>query len=47
LYEALLGEDEVLPNQVYEKIYVEKKSVVDAKILIELIDEFECHAMKF
>jgi len=41
MYEELLGEDEVHPDQVYEKIYVGKTSEVDVDILIGLIDEFE------
>jgi len=47
MYKGLLGIDETYLNQVYEKNYVGKKIVVDVKILIELINEFECHAMKF
>lgn len=43
MYEELLGEDEILPGQVYEKIYVGKTRVVDADILIDLIEEFERH----
>ena len=41
MYEELLGEDEVHPDQVYEKIYVGKTSVVDNEILIGLIERFE------
>ena len=41
MYEELLGEDEVHPDQVYEKIYVGKTSEVDNGVLIELIDRFE------
>src|SRR5690625_1123248 len=41
MYEELLGEDEVHPDQVYEKIYVGKTSEVDNVVLIELIDRFE------
>src|SRR5699024_4567159 len=39
--EGVLGEGEVHPDQVYEKIYVGKTSEVDSKVLIELSDHFE------
>jgi len=43
MYEELLGEDEVHPDQVYEKIYVGKTSEVDDQVLLELLDQFEQH----
>src|SRR5699024_267835 len=41
MYEELLGEDEVHPDQVYEKIYVGKTSEVYSQLLTGLIDQFE------
>src|SRR5699024_10747846 len=41
MYEELLGEDEVHPDQVYEKIYVGKTSDVDGDILMDLIEQFK------
>ncbi|MFC2947709.1 polysaccharide biosynthesis protein [Virgibacillus sediminis] len=41
MYEELLGEDEVYPDQVYEKIYVGKKIEVEAGLILNLIDQFE------
>ncbi|MCT2534628.1 polysaccharide biosynthesis protein [Aquibacillus koreensis] len=40
MYEELLGEDEVMPGEVYEKIYVGRTVEVDSGRLIELIDAF-------
>ncbi|WP_407269703.1 polysaccharide biosynthesis protein [Radiobacillus sp. PE A8.2] len=40
MYEELLGEDEVLPGEVYEKIYVGRTVEVDSRRLVELIDRF-------
>ncbi|GGJ95022.1 UDP-N-acetylglucosamine 4,6-dehydratase [Lentibacillus kapialis] len=39
MYEELLGEDEVLPGEVYEKIYVGRTVEVDPKLLIDFIDQ--------
>ena len=41
MYEELLGEDEVLPGEVYEKIYVGKTVEVDMKVVLNLIKQFE------
>ena len=41
MYEELLGEDEVHPDQVYEKIYIGKTSEVDGEVLIDLIERFD------
>ncbi|MBY7144610.1 polysaccharide biosynthesis protein [Virgibacillus sp. NKC19-3] len=40
LYEELLGEDEVLPGEVYEKIYVGRTVEVDPGVLVDLIAQF-------
>jgi FlaA1/EpsC-like NDP-sugar epimerase len=40
MYEELLGEEEILPGEVYEKIYVGRTIDVDADVLIELIQRF-------
>ncbi len=37
LYEELLGEDEILPGQVYEKIYVGRTTEVDERYIDDLI----------
>ncbi|MFD1446644.1 polysaccharide biosynthesis protein [Oceanobacillus profundus] len=41
MFEELLGEDEVLPGEVYEKIYVGKTVEVDMKVVLNLIKQFE------
>ncbi|WP_404455410.1 polysaccharide biosynthesis protein [Virgibacillus necropolis] len=41
MYEELLGEDEVLPGEVYEKIYVGRTVEVDSSLFYELIDRFD------
>ncbi|OZU88243.1 hypothetical protein CIL03_11350 [Virgibacillus indicus] len=44
MYEELLGEDEVHPDAVYEKIYVGRTVEVDRKLLVDLIDGFDGYA---
>ncbi|UJL45821.1 polysaccharide biosynthesis protein [Virgibacillus sp. NKC19-16] len=44
LYEELLGEDEVLPGEVYEKIYVGRTVEVDPDVLVDLIARFNQYA---
>lgn len=41
MYEELLGEDEVLPGEVYEKIYVGRTVEVDQELLNNLIRQFD------
>ncbi|GAA0606337.1 nucleoside-diphosphate sugar epimerase/dehydratase [Virgibacillus siamensis] len=41
MYEELLGEDEVLPGEVYEKIYIGRTIEVDSGLLVDLIERFE------
>lgn len=41
LFEELLNEDEILPGEVYDKIYVGRTTQVNYKALVELIDQFE------
>ncbi|WP_373893849.1 polysaccharide biosynthesis protein [Virgibacillus sp. CBA3643] len=41
LYEELLGDDEVLPGEVYEKIYVGRTIEVDPDVLVDLVDGFD------
>lgn len=41
MYEELLGEDEILPGEVYDKIYVGRTVEVDRKQLDALIDQFD------
>src|SRR5699024_5160096 len=41
MYEELLDEDEILPGEVYEKIYVGRTSAVDTTSLIRFINQFE------
>src|SRR5690625_2643859 len=41
MYEELLGENEIHPGPVYEKIYVGKTNYVDERTLNRLIDTFE------
>ncbi|MFC4557944.1 polysaccharide biosynthesis protein [Virgibacillus kekensis] len=40
MYEELLGEDEVHPDAVYEKIYVGRTSMVDSALLNKVIADF-------
>ncbi|WP_449355152.1 polysaccharide biosynthesis protein [Virgibacillus natechei] len=46
MYEELLGEDEVLPGEVYEKIYVGRTVEVDPNVLVDLIDRFDSYALE-
>ncbi|WP_010648187.1 polysaccharide biosynthesis protein [Oceanobacillus massiliensis] len=41
MYEELLGEDEVHPDAVYEKIYVGRTVEVDSQLLLNLINRFD------
>ncbi|PAV31667.1 hypothetical protein CIL05_00105 [Virgibacillus profundi] len=41
MFEELLGEDEVHPDAVYEKIYVGRTVEVDASMLVDLMDKFD------
>ncbi|GGM32025.1 UDP-N-acetylglucosamine 4,6-dehydratase [Paraliobacillus quinghaiensis] len=41
MYEELLGDGEILPGEVYEKIYVGRTIDVDIDRLLDLIDRFE------
>ncbi|AVR00356.1 hypothetical protein OBCHQ24_15545 [Oceanobacillus iheyensis] len=41
MFEELLGEDEVHPGEVYEKIYVGRTMQVDKQLFLDLIDSFE------
>src|SRR5699024_10741495 len=41
MYEELLGEDEIHPGEVYEKIYVGRTMEVDGEQVEQLIDDFE------
>ncbi|WP_040978339.1 polysaccharide biosynthesis protein [Oceanobacillus jeddahense] len=41
MYEELLNEDEVFPDQVYEKIYVGRTVEVDRQLIIDLLDQYE------
>ncbi|WP_174614770.1 polysaccharide biosynthesis protein [Virgibacillus ihumii] len=41
MYEELLGDDEVLPGEVFEKIYVGRTVEVDFLVVDEVIDRFE------
>ncbi|ASN04225.1 polysaccharide biosynthesis protein [Virgibacillus necropolis] len=41
MFEELLGADEVLPGEVYEKIYVGRTVEVDPDVLLYLIDRFD------
>lgn len=40
MYEELLNEDEIHPEQVFDKIYIGKTTTVDLEIIDGLIDEF-------
>ncbi|SEO25140.1 NDP-sugar epimerase, includes UDP-GlcNAc-inverting 4,6-dehydratase FlaA1 and capsular polysaccharide biosynthesis protein EpsC [Amphibacillus marinus] len=46
MFEELLGEDEVLPGEVYEKIYVGRTHAVDTSELIKLIHRFDSYNNK-
>lgn len=41
MYEELLGDDEVLPGEVYDKIYVGRTVEVDGSMLDSLVESFE------
>ncbi|MFB4167253.1 polysaccharide biosynthesis protein [Virgibacillus sp. JSM 102003] len=41
MYEELLGDDEVLPGEVYDKIYVGRTVAVDPSTLVNLVGSFE------
>src|SRR5690625_1663173 len=41
MYEELLGEDEILPGEVYEKIYVGRTIEVDQSLVDNLIANFD------
>lgn len=43
MYEELLGEDEILPGEVYEKIYVGRTIEVDPKMIEDLLTEFDTY----
>jgi len=40
MYEELLGEDEILPGQIYDKIYIGKTVDVDERQIDEVIEHF-------
>ncbi len=46
MYEELLGEDEIHPDAVYEKIYVGKTVEVDREAFIQLINSFNNYEIK-
>lgn len=41
MYEELLNENEVLPGEVYEKIYVGRTVEVESKVVLDLIGQFD------
>ncbi|WP_340002310.1 nucleoside-diphosphate sugar epimerase/dehydratase [Oceanobacillus sp. FSL K6-0127] len=41
MYEELLGEDEIHPGEVYEKIYVGRTIEVDTEIVLRLIEQLD------
>lgn len=41
MYEELLGKDEILPGEIYDKIYVGRTIEVDRTLLTDLIDRFD------
>ncbi|MFZ3577500.1 polysaccharide biosynthesis protein [Virgibacillus sp. DJP39] len=45
MFEELLGEGEVLPGEVYEKIYVGRTVEVDPELLLYLIGRFEAYSL--
>ena len=49
MFEELLGEDEILPGEVYEKIYVGRTVEVDPRLIETLVDNlntFDCVELK-
>lgn len=46
MYEELLGEDEILPGEVYEKIYVGRTKEVSTERLLALIEQFATYDNK-
>lgn len=46
MYEELLDENEILPNEVYEKIYVGKTVDIDESIIHDLLQEFESYSQR-
>lgn len=44
MYEELLGKDEILPGEVYEKIYVGRTVEVDYDLVDRLVDRFESYS---
>lgn len=41
MYEELLGEDEIHPEEVFEKIYIGKTVEVDGQVILDLIEVFK------
>ena len=41
MYEELLGEDEIHPEEIFEKIYIGRTDQVDITQVLQLIDQFE------
>lgn len=47
MYEELLGEDEIHPEEVFEKIYIGKTVDVDEEVILDLINNFRtCNQMQ-
>ncbi|MGM8213837.1 polysaccharide biosynthesis protein [Virgibacillus sp. W0430] len=44
MYEELLGANEILPGEVYEKIYVGRTVEIDADVVYRLIEHFHTYA---
>ncbi|WP_182199804.1 polysaccharide biosynthesis protein [Paraliobacillus salinarum] len=44
MFEELLGENEVHPDEVFEKIYVGRTMVIDSEQLTQLINQFETYS---
>src|SRR5690625_2880816 len=40
MYEELLGEDEIHPEEIFEKIYIGKTVDVDEEVILDLIKNF-------
>lgn len=40
MYEELLNEDEIHPEQIFDKIYIGKTTNVDIEVIIRLTEEF-------
>src|SRR5699024_1864126 len=40
MYEELLNEDEIHPDQIFEKIYIGKTTTVDTEVITRLTEEF-------